>query len=278
MENLFKYLKTIWTTIFNPETILEIILHPELHKRELPVLLSATVMLILVLVLTIIIIYQRQRPVEIAPEERLRLALIGLISSMIIFIITSSVPTLYLISKENCARCHQKEKHLAEFEIVHRNIPCASCHTQGGLIGDIDNYFKVAGKIYNVISNEPVKKYFYISNENCLKCHFKITSSLSIRNRIIVRHKEIIDTGQPCVSCHPATDEGKRLMTSQRIMAACGKCHNEKTASAKCNICHTPLGNPPLGQPDLSNFPRVTITGENPLIESTETTDIQAYR
>lgn len=254
---------------------MEIILHPELHSKELPILLSAVVILILILVLTTIIIYQRQEPLKISHEEKLRVALVWFISSLVIFFISSSVPILYLTSKENCFRCHKKDSHIKEFEIAHQNIPCISCHSKEGLIGRIDNFFKVAGKIYKIVSNKPVEKTFCISYNNCLSCHSDIVSSTVVRNRIIVRHKEIINEGQPCTNCHPATVRGRRIATSQRIMANCGRCHNERSASAKCVLCHTPFGSPPRFPPDLSNFPKVSISGENPLIESTETTDIQ---
>lgn len=79
-----------------------------------------------------------------------------------------------------------------------------------------------------------------VKNEVCEKCHQQEVTRTVERKQIIVRHKEILESGSRCTDCHNTVAHGK-VTTSPTYpnMDSCALCHDGKKASKDCNTCHS---------------------------------------
>lgn len=257
------------------DKIAEIIAHPELYPVELAVLIAIVIVLLLIIITIVLFFYSKYEKKPIPIEEKLRVSIVGLFSALVIFILASYVPITYFSGGNSCFRCHnKKELHLETFESAHRGIACRECHVEKGIIGTLSTHFKMSGKLLTLFVEKKKTVECCLSYDNCYECHDGIADLTLVKNRIIVRHKDFLKEKQECQNCHPATLKKQRIVTPQRIMANCGRCHNGITAAANCETCHTNRGAPPLITPDLSRFPKVFIKNDNPLIEATQSTDL----
>lgn len=258
--------------LLNIENIVDIFRHPELHAKEIPLLLA----ILSIFTLTIIIYYyistyKKTIPVSTA-EENIRKNSIFLGVSIGLTLVFIYIPTIYLMSSKSCLQCHKKTgNHDPYLEQAHSDIECGYCHIKIGYAGKVESFFKLTSKIakVNFSGMKNLNDIFCVSSANCLSCHSNILYETRISKYIKVSHREIFSMFLDCSECHSFKIE--KLPSEQvRIMKKCGFCHNGVKAQNHCAYCHTPIGNPSKFKEDLSEFPKNTIKGTDPIIENKE--------
>lgn len=260
------------------ERMLEIISHPELHARELPLIMALVTFVVLAIIIFFYLTYQRKYSASLPTDIKLRSAVVYLAASLIVFILFMIVPLLYLTSNRSCLNCHtEKGIHREDMEYYHRVIDCEQCHTLPGISGKLATYFKLTGKIFNLsITGSRLTPYSCcVPPEVCSNCHEKALNSTLVNQRIKISHKEFISVIPDCSTCHVFQKSAVRLVSPLSVMSRCGECHDNKTAPAACGYCHTPYGNTPAFRPLLDDYPKVTVKEEGvPVLEGKEPTPV----
>ena len=82
-----------------------------------------------------------------------------------------------------------------------------------------------------------------VGNAACLKCHEGIMGETihSTDTGILVSHKDIIETGGKCMSCHSTVGHGDAVPFGSQThptMATCLTCHDDRIAPLDCDLCH----------------------------------------
>lgn len=153
-----------------------------------------------------------------------------------------------------CGRCHPMKPFVAAWaESAHKKVNCESCHTTPGLFGFVGG--KIAGLqvVANYIRGDYHDYSFNaaVSNGACLQCHDKVLEkNIHTTGPVdaVVSHKNIVEAGGKCISCHSTVAHGEAVPPGSQThptMAQCLKCHNDKIAPLRCNLCHT--GRSPTG-------------------------------
>ncbi|MCX7831587.1 MAG: cytochrome c3 family protein [Actinobacteria bacterium] len=266
--DLIKSLKDL----LNFKNLLDIFRHPELHAKEIPLLLSILSIFTLAIIIYYYISTYRKVGSTSTAEEQLRKNSILFGVSVGLMVVFLYIPTIYLMSSNSCLQCHKKTgNHDAYLEQVHLSVDCRDCHIKIGYSGRIESFFKLTSKIarINFSGTGNQNDTCCVSSANCLSCHSSILYETRISKYIKVSHREIFSMFLDCSECHSFKIE-KLPSEPLRIMKKCGYCHDGVKAQNDCGYCHTPVGNPPKFKEDLSDFPKTTIKGPNPVIEDKE--------
>jgi len=157
-----------------------------------------------------------------------------------------------------CGRCHVMTPYVQAWEqSPHQDVNCESCHLTPGFFGFLGG--KIAGLqvVMNYIRGEYHDYSFSaaVSNGSCLQCHESILERNVHRDGIAVSHKNIIDMGGKCVSCHSTVAHGSAVppgSATHPTMDKCLVCHNDEIAPLQCSLCH--IGR----QPDAAEPPGST--------------------
>lgn len=145
-----------------------------------------------------------------------------------------------------CAKCHPMQKYVDAWEEgPHAEVNCEECHLTPGLFGFIGG--KIAGLqvVMNYVRGNYEDYSFNaaVANASCLKCHEGILSA-SIHSQdtgITVSHKDIIESGGKCMSCHSTVGHGDAVppgSATHPTMQTCLQCHNDEIAPLDCDLCH----------------------------------------
>jgi nitrate/TMAO reductase-like tetraheme cytochrome c subunit len=140
-----------------------------------------------------------------------------------------------------CRSCHlERDIYKAWKASPHKEVSCLDCHQTPGVIGFLVYQVKMTKRISSSLLSSYKKPLISnIDNSSCLRCHQTISKKTAVGNAIRVRHKDFLDEGQKCTDCHGGVGHEKTLR-KQNVpsMDKCTRCHDQKTASAKCNLCH----------------------------------------
>ncbi len=128
-------------------------------------------------------------------------------------------------------------------EIVHTaaridHARCVQCHEESGLAGVVPN---TASRLRMVtaaaMGADSSGLGVSVPSRTCLECHEEVhDKTLTTARGVKVSHKEFLDAGSPCSDCHPSVGHSRRVYTGD--MSACITCHDGKTVSAECDVCH----------------------------------------
>ncbi|MBI4733971.1 MAG: hypothetical protein HY779_04025 [Rubrobacteridae bacterium] len=80
------------------------------------------------------------------------------------------------------------------------------------------------------------------SKVKCRVCHNgpNVFGKIIRKNLLITSHKEFLEAGYECSNCHSSSIHGtSSSFQTQTTMEKCLACHNNVTASGKCEVCHT---------------------------------------
>ena len=145
-----------------------------------------------------------------------------------------------------CAKCHPMQKFVDAWEEgPHSEVNCEECHVTPGLFGFIGG--KIAGLqvVMNYVRGtyEDYSFNAAVGNAACLKCHEGIMGETihSTDTGILVSHKDIIETGGKCMSCHSTVGHGDAVPFGSQThptMATCLTCHDDRIAPLDCDLCH----------------------------------------
>lgn len=144
-----------------------------------------------------------------------------------------------------CNRCHVMKPYVAAWkESPHKDVTCESCHLSPGVFGFVGG--KIAGLqvVMNYIRGEYEDYSFNaaVSNASCLQCHETILDGNVHAGGIRVSHRNIIEMGGRCLSCHSTVAHDGAIKIGSEThpsMTTCLKCHNDQIAPLECSLCHT---------------------------------------
>jgi hypothetical protein len=271
IKKISMFLKQI-PELFDFQKLVDIFRHPEFHAREIPLLLA----LVSICTLTLVVFYYLSllRKLEHIPEEEKSFRKSAYYFALFIglTLLALYIPTVYLSSARSCLQCHSKyDNHDYLLETAHQNVDCRDCHLKMGISGRLESFFALMGKVtlINFTNRPPARFSCCVSSNNCLACHRYVLYETVNSNYIKVSHRELFSMYKDCLTCHDFSQE-KNPYFSLLIMKKCQQCHDGVRVSAKCETCHSLVGSPSKIKPNLSDYPKVTIKGENPVDENAE--------
>ncbi len=192
----------------------------------------------------------------LAPFGRKRVftASLGLAGALLGGVLLFSGVSFWWTSQPSfCARCHPMQKFVQAWkESPHRKVNCERCHTPPGLFGFLGG--KIAGlQVVLDYVREEYRDWSFnaaVPNAACLQCHEGVLEKNLHARGIAVSHRSIISAGGKCMSCHSTVAHGSAVPVGSEThpsMAACLKCHNDKVAPLRCNLCHVARAQAPAG-------------------------------
>lgn len=236
------------------DRMVDAVRQPELHMREIPVLigLGILVVFIVLVVIAIFFVHPSEKPLRHVEEKKLRRSiriryLAGTFAGLLA-IGTLGSAMFYSSKQEFCASCHEMQTALKNAgKTIHKMVACASCHQEPGISGVFIEKLQLAemaiakSEMVGEVSEGP------ISNEACLRCHGEVLLRVRAKRIVKMKHKEPIEAGFRCLDCHSS----KTLfhVEKQKLdnfgMSRCVDCHNQTKASAECATCHLSVGEIP---------------------------------
>lgn len=153
-----------------------------------------------------------------------------------------------------CDKCHVMNKYVDAWEgSSHADANCEHCHLNPGLFSFLGGKISSLQVVANYVTGNYEDYSFNasVTNAACLECHESILEE-TIRNPesgIIVSHREIIESGGKCMSCHSTVAHGDTVPVGSATyptMQTCLVCHDDETAPVSdCLVCHI---EPPIGR------------------------------
>lgn len=215
--------------------------------------------LLLVLFFTIESYTEKRKTAKKKMSLRNRLIIISVV--VVISLGLLSVPFYLTVQPSFCPKCHVvKGEYESWKKSSHWDVDCLACHSSPGIIGSFILYAKGAENAISYVSQKysrPITA--SVNNEACLKCHRNVSKQIIRSMGIRVSHKEFLAKGYFCTNCHNTTAHGKIVpQTRYPSMDKCLVCHNGKTASSKCNLCHVKDVGKRIRKPKRT-FPKTTL-------------------
>ncbi len=140
-----------------------------------------------------------------------------------------------------CRTCHvERDIYKAWTKSPHNEISCLSCHRKPGVSGYLTSQVEMAKRVSSSIFGTYQKPLTSnVDNSSCLPCHKEILKGTVVRSVIKVRHRDFLQEGQACTDCHSGVGHKNTVRKQENpTMDKCTTCHNGKTASKTCKICH----------------------------------------
>jgi len=160
-----------------------------------------------------------------------------------------SLVAIYYIGTQSsvCVRCHEGDLAKNVKKSAHKKVACVSCHRSPGADGyivQVFDYLRWLGR-FTISKNDEGSYDAQVANSSCLGCHKGITKETVARWSVRVRHSDFLAKGARCVDCHNGIAHDKALaIVREPSMDKCVMCHDNKTASADCGLCHTNEASP----------------------------------
>ncbi|HAW60381.1 MAG TPA: hypothetical protein DCW86_02785 [Actinobacteria bacterium] len=229
-------------------------MHPEESPKETILLLGILLVLIFI-VLTLIGIFA-VKPPERKEKKGISKKHIWITVDVIVFIILLSLTmgSIYTSQPSFCKLCHfEKRYHQSWQTSPHKEATCLSCHQEPGAIGFCIEKFEMVKRAISYVKQPQREKpaTTQITNDSCLRCHKKIEKKTVVRYTIRVSHKEFLEKGERCVDCHNTVAHERMILAKKYpSMDKCILCHDDRTASSDCELCHVE---------DIGKRPRETM-------------------
>lgn len=144
-------------------------------------------------------------------------------------------------SARACAQCHRMGSAVSSWEAgVHSEVACYGCHARPGVSGALEASVRGAGRL---VGGSPDAAGSSVVYAGCLGCHSELARS-TVGSEVRVRHKELIDSGIDCVTCHPSVGHDGLAATASApdlgrdVMSWCLPCHDGVRAPSECRLCH----------------------------------------
>lgn len=248
--------------------ITSVIKQPELHMREIPIVIGLAILIIFIFIILIAIIFVRPSKKKLKPieEKKLRRS-VRKSYAMAMLLGVAIIGSLGLVTEfasrpEFCASCHEmKPSYKASLTSLHKHADCLSCHQEPGISGVFIEKLQLLEMVLaksKVIGDVTSAQ---VTNEACLRCHKDAIGQVHRVGTIKIKHKEPLEAGYSCTDCHFAknmfhTKNNRKL--DKFGMSRCVDCHNQKKASAACPECHS-VGNGTTPSVVRSDYPTVHI-------------------
>ncbi len=146
----------------------------------------------------------------------------------------------YSAKPSTCAYCHTDQKQERTLsKSSHKGTSCMACHQTPGVVGFFVSKLDYVRWIIRSPQSDKRKHQADVANQSCLRCHRDTERRTASHRGIRVRHLDITQAGYKCIDCHNTTAHGNEVASPKRpTMEKCVLCHNEKVASANCEVCH----------------------------------------
>ena len=146
-----------------------------------------------------------------------------------------------------CASCHtqpestffQRSQASAPSDMASahtaKNVRCIDCHSGPGVTGRVSAELMGAHNALAWFSGtavQPAKLTVPVSDQNCLKCHQKVTQQENMQNHFhffLKRWQSMDKNAKGCVDCHTGHITGgvadTSFLTEQQVAPVCEACH-----------------------------------------------------
>lgn len=247
--------------------ILKVIHQPELHMREIPILIGIAILLMFIMLVLIAVIFVRPGGNQSKPTDQkqtirsVRKRFIVLLAAGAFMIISSGIFMIYSSKPQFCAGCHEmRPAYNLSPKTSHKNIGCLSCHQEPGLTGIFIEKWQLAEMLTAKIGMAGDVMSGRVADESCLRCHEDITKAVKTVGSIRIKHKEPVQAGYKCTDCHfsKKTFHAAKRKLDKFGMSRCVDCHNQKKASAECGVCHI-QGNSVTKNVNRTDYPMVNL-------------------
>ena len=164
----------------------------------------------------------------------------GILAIMILITLASA--SLYPSQISVCISCHVEEKpYKSWYKSSHSEVHCLACHQEPGVSGFVIHritYLRWALLFATNKYREPLSA--SVSNPSCIRCHKEVMNKVISRYGVRVRHRDFLEKGDRCTDCHNTVAHGDEVpLPHYPSMDKCITCHDNKVASAECELCHT---------------------------------------
>lgn len=126
----------------------------------------------------------------------------------------------------------------------HGEVACVSCHESSSRLVTLTT--RVPGRAVHFVVgylNEALATDYGtpVANATCARCHAQeLTVTLEDSERgLRMLHVQPLEAKARCSDCHAPEKETGIINRFTVGMAPCLRCHDQKTASAECDYCHT---------------------------------------
>ncbi|TLM99356.1 MAG: hypothetical protein FDZ75_00240, partial [Actinobacteria bacterium] len=125
---------------------------------------------------------------------------------------------------------------------VHAEVPCRSCHSSPGLVGQGAGAYRMLGAFYRSVFLREREFGDVTSppNDACSSCHVDLRAVSPTGDLRIPHRAHVSVLKMRCVTCHRYLVHDKSVEGDHRPrMADCLRCHDGKRAKNACATCHT---------------------------------------
>jgi nitrate/TMAO reductase-like tetraheme cytochrome c subunit len=249
--------------LFSKNKILSVLRHPQDSPKE-TVLLLGMILIILFIILTLVaLIAVKPKRKKQQPEKPIRKASVAAEILIVLMFVSLPCALIYTSQPKFCLGCHENSKEHQQLDAsVHKEVHCLACHQEPGILGFITEKISRPNDSISFIEKSVTKRprspvRANVTNSSCNKCHTVDKRSL-ISHTIRVSHREILEAGYKCTDCHNTVAHNKAVPQPQYpTMEKCILCHDNKTASARCRLCHVPdVGKKPR---QVMDYPKIHL-------------------
>ena len=248
--------------LFSIEKILSVLKNPQESPEE-TFLLVCMILIIVLVILTVIAIFTA-KPSQRRKGTALQKMLVASELASILIVVFLTCSFIYTSQPKFCQLCHRTSQEHQEWQTsVHKETGCLACHQEPGVFGFLvekiarldDCMSTVKKRFFKIPYTVPIRA--EVSNSSCRRCHSIERISL-VSHTIKVSHKEILEAGYKCTDCHNTVAHGKAVpQPKYPSMDKCVLCHNNKTASTRCRLCHVPdVGKRPR---QVMDYPKIHL-------------------
>jgi len=139
-----------------------------------------------------------------------------------------------------CDACHDASGEYTEWtESSHADASCESCHEQRGYVFGLGNSIALGSEVWRTVFG-PQGDTAWVADDACIRCHPGIGNEETlVVNGLRMSHRGLREAGFRCAECHAAA---AHVLDEDRIdeptMSTCAECHDNRTASGECVVCH----------------------------------------
>lgn len=139
-----------------------------------------------------------------------------------------------------CRTCHAMRPSADSWaQGPHKTETCLACHREKGFGGITIRKLedvRMLGTFF--VESKPRGLNKPIRDEICLGCHDTIASEPSVEKSVRVSHREFVGQSIMCSECHSDASHSKQKKSKAQVMEKCALCHDGRTVSADCSVCH----------------------------------------
>lgn len=136
-----------------------------------------------------------------------------------------------------CSGCHGEQ--VGEWRSSsHSGVSCYRCHQRPGVAGVVEQRVRMVRMVSSAVTGTHTAV-GHVRSLHCLECHDELRGKTVVADGIRMRHKDVIERGDACVSCHSsvAHDASDGDLRSVQ-MDSCLECHKPPLTTDDCATCH----------------------------------------